>query len=157
MSGFVLPTSCAGTSVCVCICLSLFPLLPGGAGFVLHEEGQPRSLRHVNDLQFLPRQIVCKVEKISCIWGFTERGKLWPFFSASDKALNEGSLLISVLLAINHKCLLPATTPGGFYLHSGVRGSPSPPHNKQTHNLPSKAFTHTHTLQIVHWKPFLSC
>lgn len=145
--------SCA--YVCVCVCSSLFLFLfPGGAGFVLRGEGRPRSLRHVNDLQFLPRQIVCKVEEISCIWGFTERGKLWPFFSARDKALNEGSLLISPVLAINHKRLLPATTPGGFYLHSGVRGSPSPPHNKHTHHLPSKSSSaHPHILQTVHYKP----
>lgn len=49
---------------------------------------------------------------------------MWPFFNATDKALNEGSRLISSLLPINHNCLLPLLYPWWFL--SASRGWQDP-------------------------------
>lgn len=57
-----------------------------------------------------------------------------PFFTATDKALNEGSCLISLLLPINHNRLLPSCTPGGFYLHREAGKIPPSPPLAATHH-----------------------
>lgn len=74
----------------------------------------------------------------------------------------KGVFLSATWLAINHKRLLPAATPGGFYLHGKLGVSPTVPHNENTHTgtrTPTQHITSvqkcTLLLSLAYWPPHL--